>query len=119
MAGGPNGPLPASFLQDTAPRPISAPTPKAAFFRPGMTATHSAFFRRSVGISESGAFTSSSTTFEDSQSRSAILSSASNIERTMKSIRIVVSLSNGQETQRHGDTKGARAIGEQTSKFVF
>src|ERR1043165_3628538 len=92
MAGGPNPPFPAFCLHETAPRPSSPPNPRAAFFNPGMTATHSAFRMRSFGMSESGALISSSTTFEDSHSRSAILSSTSNKENKTKSVRINGSL---------------------------
>src|SRR5579862_7484701 len=86
MAGAPKGPFPPSFLQDTAPFPSSPPNPSAAFFNPGMTAMHSARLIMSFEISESGALTSSSTTFEDSQRRSAIFSSTSNNAKTMKSV---------------------------------
>src|SRR5215831_18707258 len=88
MEGEPNGPFPLSFLQDTAPRPDSTPTPKAPFFNPGMTAMHSAFLSKSFGMSASGALTSSSTTFDDSQRRSAILSSANKSAITRKRDRI-------------------------------
>src|SRR5271170_7028397 len=52
IAGAPQAPRKCSPVRQTmAPRPYSAPTPKANFLTLGITMTHSALFKRSWGIS--------------------------------------------------------------------
>src|SRR6201996_3229291 len=74
-AGAPQ-PIPSCLRHSAKPRPYSAPTMKAPFFKPGIITTHGAFESRSCGIPLSGVRMISEKTSAESARRSFALPAA-------------------------------------------